>query len=281
MSESGEEIAHSRIEEEEQDYLLSEQTYEHLIESGYNLLTELFSDYPNELPDMLFPQTSAQVLPYFLGPSIHKVTEQRHSKIPKNFYFQPPLRQEADLSNHGVERIRSAEISIRKNFPESIIPVRSPYQIREDAYRHRALAGKRAEEVRQYQTTPHTPLIIVDDFASHEGTTISAIRRAFEDVLPAYIFAATPSPLTIDEYNLHFAPIKVGHYVMEKDYSDHIAYLRASNAYFSYREFPLAVGYVRNPDSIYAKRLKQTDQKGSDLLRKELREIGKALAEEF
>lgn len=214
---SEEEITKNFIEKANIGPVLSERDRELLLESGTNITKRLLSDYPDKLPDaIILPDLTSRIFSPLLRPILEKVAKQRGCDTPIIYHMKVVRDRQAGMINslkrsYGslkearqglTETINNAKAKLAKAtnpFVVSdlewtisywgeqleLIAEDSPEQLESDVRQHRANEIKSDLE-RRARKDPK--IVIIDDYASEDANTITAIRDAFGSVIPAYVF---------------------------------------------------------------------------------------------
>lgn len=274
-----------------QEKLLPQQDRES-IRIGLGVLTKYLSSLDTLPKVMIFPETTARPLFYAVKPAINELYASRGINPPAFSFFKLvstiPLYADRDAQNLIDEANRDdderwyedeteAEKLDRKQ--EEALSVKKAEQIIIEAETSRLMMQKRAEEiVRKAQIEAGDSVMIIDDFSSHEETTITEIRKAFKDAqakkgaeidVHAFAFLATENKLDQDHPLTH---VLIGRLDPNRD-PEHTRWAISAGLSYQLRNKE-SIGNKKNYNGLYSFLPPDADRESMSALRSALRQVG-------
>ncbi len=253
-----------------------------LLESSQILLKQFIEDYPNELPTaVLLPDTSARPLKYLLDPVVDKIARKRGVQKPA-FFFVKTKRITYLSSIEWTMEIPPGEGSeevekslLRAKIRRDIGAAEREKIVREEQMDRKKMR-ERAEEIKSsLKKKGEKPSFVIFDDYKIDGGTISEMRLAFGEKIPAYAFLGMHD---------NYEDIEVGLEDSKIDPSDKIGRYKDATRGFKYRGTPGVGVTKKQSSSTYSKPIdsseKDTKENRARIanLRSDMREIGNALA---
>lgn len=184
-----------------------------IVNAGRRVIEAIQRDFPKQLPDgIIFPDTSGRPLAYVLREPLAQLAQRTdHPEAPRSFFFQAirnkqMVRASTHKKRFGVsleDVLDSINGHLEKNAVSPTLTDEMVTKLGEtreqitasldEAKPFRERFVERAHEIRQAMPAD-AKFIIVDDYISDIAVTVSEIRRAFGEQLPAYSFLSNSEP---------------------------------------------------------------------------------------
>lgn len=276
----------------EKNEILGEWDHKILEQGLTNILSKMYADFGNDLPDtIVLPDTAARPLLFALKPTFEAIEKAGSASQPHIYFFRstkPPIQLSAREGRNGEIRTEEEFRALQELGNEEAKQwggERSSEELDlelanarpEDMTNERLSMQNRAEEISAFEEKRlgHPARIaVIDEYATESADTMRELRRAFQnELLPFYtVFAQSDDTTTgqiIDPFDLNDTNPQRNH-----------------SANFSYRGTPsIGVKKTEFKSNIYSDRIDATRPEEKTVLseqkkqlRDEMKQIGEKIA---
>ncbi len=275
--------------------ILNEWDRKILLEGSKNVVDRILKEFRGKLPDgIIYPETSARPLAYLFDPIFTKISKEQNRKKPSVFFLKV---NRTDTHTKVFEDSKGRELTYDETMQElkkMYDSMDSSYALKnhmmnlstrlvENTHANRFTAEERALEIEKYNEELSgkgmiANVAVIDDF-TNQGTTATEINYAFGYDVPYFAIFGTTRENPVSEENM-------GVVIDTDDYPENIT--SGSNTKLSYTKAALAqavgINKTENINSKYVdvnKNQTVEDRRMMDTLRKEMKQLGEQIAEQF